>query len=296
MKNNPFVIACIPAYKEEEYIRDVISNALKYVDKVLVCDDGSGDYTGLIAKDIGAQVILHDRNLGYGAALQSLFKEAKRLGADFVVTLDGDGQHEPNEIPLLLDRLMVGDVDIVVGSRFVDCGSSEAPKWRENGIKLITGLVSHNGMKVTDAQSGFRAYNRNAMESLIITEDGMGASTEILLKAEDNGLRVAEVPVNISYHENSSTENPILHGFDVLLSTLKFLSMRRPLLFYGLPGFLALCISAIFWVITLKIFTLTRGIQTNIALIAISTTIVGLILMTTAIILWTLVSLIREKT
>jgi glycosyltransferase involved in cell wall biosynthesis len=268
---------------------------MKYVDKVLVCDDGSGDKTSFIARDLGASVISHDRNLGYGAALQSLFKEAKRLGADFVVTLDGDGQHEPNEIPLLLERLMAGDVDIVVGSRFINRGSSEAPKWRENGIKLITGLVSNNGLKLTDAQSGFRAYNRHAMESLNLTEDGMGASTEILIKAEDNGLIVAEVPVNIRYHENSSSENPVLHGFDVLLSTLKFLSMRRPLLFYGLPGFMALCISTIFWVMTLKIFSVTRMISTNIALIALGTTLVGLILMTTAIILWTLISVIREK-
>ena len=190
---------------------------------------------------------------------------------------------------------MVGDVDIVIGSRFIDCGSSEAPKWRDKGIKLITGLVKNHGLELTDAQSGFRAYNRNAMESLIITEDGMGASTEILVKAEDNGLRVAEVPVNIRYHENSSTENPVLHGFDVLLTTVKHLSMRRPLLFYGLPGFLALCISAIFWVISIRIFTLNGTISTNVALIALSTTIVGLILMTTAIILWTLISVIREK-
>ncbi|GAH15976.1 unnamed protein product, partial [marine sediment metagenome] len=191
--------------------------------------------------------------------------------------------------------LKFGDVDIVVGSRFIDCGSSEAPKWRERGIKLITGIVKNNGLSLTDAQSGFRAYNRNAIESLILTEDGMGASTEILIKAEDNGLRVAEVPVNISYHENSSSHNPVLHGFDVLLTTVKHLSMRRPLVFYGLPGFLALCVSTIFWVMTIRIFTLSGSISTNIALIALSTTIVGLILMTTAIILWTLISVIRER-
>lgn len=296
MRHNPFVVACIPAYKEEKYIGDVISNTMKFVDKIIVCDDGSRDKTGFIAKELGAHVIRHDRNLGYGAALQSLFKEAKRLGADFVVTIDGDGQHEPKEIPLLLEQLMTGDFDIVIGSRFLNSGFSNAPKWRENGIKLITNIVSSNGLKLTDAQSGFRAYNRHAIESLVLTEDGMGASTEILLKAEDKGLRIAEVPVDISYHENSSTENPVLHGFDVLLTTIKHLSMRRPLLFYGLPGFIALCISTIFWVMTLKIFSLTRMISTNVALVALGTTLVGLILMTTAVILWTLVNLIREKT
>lgn len=296
MIENPFVVACIPAYKEEEYIRDVILKTMKYVDRVIVCDDGSGDETGIIARDLDAYVIIHDRNLGYGAALQSLFKEAKRIGADYVVTLDGDGQHDPREILLLLERLKAGDVDIVIGSRFIDNGSSEAPKWRERGIKFITGLIENNGEHLTDSQSGFRAYNRHAMESLTLTENGMGASTEILIKAEDNGLRVAEVPVNISYHENSSTHNPVLHGFDVLLTTVKHLSMRRPLVFYGLPGFLALCVSTIFWVMTIRIFTLRSIISMNVAIIALSTTIIGLILMTTAIILWILISVIREKT
>ncbi|EMR73629.1 hypothetical protein MCGE09_00469 [Thaumarchaeota archaeon SCGC AB-539-E09] len=149
---------------------------------------------------------------------------------------------------------------------------------------------------MTDAQSGFRAYNRRAINSLVLTEDGMGASTEILIKAENNGLKVAEVPVNISYHINSSTNNPILHGFDVLLTTVKHLSMRKPLVFYGLPGFIALFVSTIFWIMTIRNFTLRGTISTNIALIAFSTTITGLILMTTAIILWTLISVIRENT
>ena len=200
---------------------------MKFVNRVIVCDDGSGDDTGVIAEELGAHVIVHPKNMGYGATLQSLFKEAKKLGADFIVTLDGDGQHDPAEIPLLLERLMTEDVDIVIGSRFINSASSEAPKWREIGIKIITGLVKNNGQNLTDAQSGFRAYNRHAMESLIITENGMGASTEILIKAEGKGLRVAEVPVNIGYHENCSTENPVLHGFGVLFTTIKHICAER---------------------------------------------------------------------
>ncbi|GAH68072.1 unnamed protein product [marine sediment metagenome] len=102
----------------------------------------------------------------------------------------------------------------------------KAPKWREIGIKIITCLVKNNGQKLTDAQSGFRAYNRHSLESLIITENGMGASTEILIKAEGKGLVVVEVPVNIGYHENCSTENPVLHGIGVLFTTIKYLCKR----------------------------------------------------------------------
>ena len=292
---NPFVVACIPAFDEERTIGGVVVRTMKYVDQVVVCDDGSGDLTGEIAGGLGAVVVRHERNMGYGASLRSLFAEARRLGADVVVTLDGDGQHNPEEIPLLVERLGAGDVDIVIGSRFLEGGGSKAPGWRRTGIKLITGLASNGELRVTDAQSGFRAYNRRALESLVLTEQGMGVSTEILLKAGENGLRVAEVPIKISYDEGSSTHNPFVHGLEVVLSTVKHLSMRRPLLFYGLPGFFALCVAALFWVMTLRIFAATRGISTNVVLIALSATIVGLMLMTTGIILWVLISVVRER-
>jgi len=123
----------------------------------------------------------------------------------------------------------------------------------------------------------------------------MGVSTEILLKVADNGLRVAEVPVRITYDENSSTHNPLVHGLDVVLSTVKHLSMRRPLLFYGVPGLLSMCIAAAFWAMTLGRFTATRTISTNVTLVALSATIVGLMLMTTAIILWVLIGVVRER-
>jgi len=192
--------------------------------------------------------------------------------------------------------LEAGDVDIVIGSRFVDGGGSEAPGWRENGIRLITGLVSNHGLSVTDAQSGFRVYSRRALDVLTLVEQGMGVSTEILLKAGERGLRVAEAPIDISYDEHSSTHNPVVHGLDVVLSTVKHLSMRRPLLLFGLPGLVALIVAAIFWIMTLQMFAATRTISTNVVLVALSATIVGLMLMTTGIILWVLISVVRERT
>jgi len=292
---NRFVVACIPAFNEEKNIGGVVVRALKCVDRVVVCDDGSSDLTGDIARGLGAIVVRHERNLGYGVALKSSFQEALKLGAEIIVTIDGDGQHDPREIPMLVRRLEKGDVDIVIGSRFVEGGGSEAPRWRENGIRFISELVSTDGLSVTDAQSGFRAYNREALEKFSLTEDGMGASTEILLKSEDMGFKVAEVPINISYDEDSSTHNPIVQGVSVVLSTVKHISMRRPLLFYGLPGFLALSIAGVFWAMTIQEYTIRHTISTNVTLIALSATLVGLMLMTTGIILWVLVSVIREK-
>ena len=290
----PFVITCIPAYNVERSIAGVVVRAKKYADRVVVCDDGSVDLTGAIAEGLGAVVIRHERNRGYGASLRSLFAEALRLGADVVVTLDGDGQHDPAEIPKLVGGLGEGDVDLVIGSRFVDGGRSDAPGWRNVGIKIITGLAS-NGLKVTDAQSGFRAYSRGALESLALSEDGMGVSTEILLKAGENGLRIAEVPVRISYGKGSSVHNPVVHGLDVILSTVKHLSIMRPLLFYGGPGLLSLVVALFFWVWTFEIFRVSGTINTNIILIAMAATTVGLMLMTTATLLWVLISVVKEK-
>jgi glycosyltransferase involved in cell wall biosynthesis len=289
------VVACIPAYNEERTIARVVVEAQRYVDKVVVCDDGSTDLTGEIARRLGAEVIRHERNMGYGAALSSLFKAARELDASAMVVLDADLQHNPCDIPRLLSPVVRGEADIVIGSRFLG-KEVGVPKYRGLGIRLITNFargVSYG--EITDAQSGFRAYSRRAINSITPSEQGMGASTEILLKAKEIGLRVVEVPIRISYDvEKPSTHNPLLHGLDVILSTVKHLSIRRPLVFYGVPGFAALVVALFFWVWTLQIFASTRQIVTNIALIALGATLVGLMLLTTAVILWVLISVVRE--
>jgi glycosyltransferase involved in cell wall biosynthesis len=289
------VVACIPAYNEERTIASVVVKAQKYVDKVIVCDDGSTDLTGEIARRLGAEVIRHERNMGYGTALSSLFKAARELDASAMVILDADLQHNPSDIPRLLSPVVKGEADIVIGSRFLE-KEGGVPKYRGLGIRLITNFakgVSYG--EITDAQSGFRAYSRRAINSITPSEQGMGASTEILLKAKEIGLKVVEVPIRISYDvEKPSTHNPLLHGLDVILSTVKHLSIRRPLVFYGVPGFAALVVALFFWVWTLQIFASTRQIVTNIALIALGATLVGLMLLTTAVILWVLISVVRE--
>ena len=160
---------------------------------------------------------------------------------------------------------------------------------------MITGMVSNHDVRLTDAQSGMRAYNRSALESLVLTEDGMGVSTEILLKAIEKGLRVSEVAVSVSYDEGSSTRNPVTHGLDVVLTTLKHMSINKPLQFYGGPGIISLLISLIFWIWNIEVFRHRGEIITNVAIVAIGTTLVGLMLLTTAVILWVVISVIREK-
>ena len=290
--SRPHVVACLPAFNEERYIASVLVRVRRMVDEVIVCDDGSVDLTGDIAEAMGAVVVRHMRNLGYGAAIRSLFKAALECGADVAVTLDADGQHDPREISRLVDALAKSGYDIVIGSRFTEGNHNEVPEWRKAGIDMINRLSTNGG--VSDSQSGFRAYSRKALESLVLTEDGMGVSTEILIKAEEAGLRVGEVPISVRYLEDSSTYNPVVHGLDVALSTFKQVSLRHPLLFFGLPGLIFLLISVFLWAFTLRNYTLSKVFSTGLAVTSLTTTLVGLSLLTTSVIIWVMVSIRKE--
>jgi len=296
-KKEIIVVACIPAYNEERNIAKAILQVQRYVGKVIVCDDGSTDMTSEIAEKLGAIVLRHSKNMGYGAALATLFSAAEKVGADALVTIDGDGQHDTTQIPKLLEPLRSGDADLVIGSRFQRREDAVGiPGYRKFGLEMINGLAKKLTYdELTDAQSGFRAYNRRAIKLLRPMEKGMGASTEILLKARDAGLMLKEVPTRMNYNKDSSTHNPFVHGFDVVLSTVKQASMRRPLLFYGVPGILSLLTALVFWIWTFQIFAVTKTVITNIALIAVGGTIMGLMLMTTAVILWVIIGAIREN-
>ncbi len=293
----PLIVACIPAYNEEKSIAKVVMRTHEFVDKVVVCDDGSTDMTAKIAEKLGAIVIRHEKNKGYGASIKSLFAKCRELNVDVMVTVDGDGQHDPTQITYLIEPIIQNEADIVIGSRFLDGNNhKKIPKYRQAGIKVITkvaGKVSFNG--ISDAQCGFRAYSRRAIHEIYVGEYGMGVSTEILVKAKDCNLRIKEIPVNVNYEGDTSKENPMMHGIDVLLGTIKFASLRHSLLFYGLPGLICLSVAAFFWIWTFDIFANTRQVITNIALIAIGSTVVGLMLVTTAILLYTIITVVRER-
>ena len=290
-------VACIPAYNVEKTIGRTVLQAMRYVDRVIVCNDGSEDMTGEIAEGLGAIVLAHPKNMGYGAALATLFSAVARMDVDAMVTIDGDGQHDASQIPKLLDSLRDGDADLVIGSRNLRAEDlEEVPSYRKRGLEVINGLAKKLSYgELTDSQSGFRAYDRKAIKLLQPSEQGMGASTEILLKAHKAGLALKEVPVKITYGHGSFDHNCLAHGLEVILTTVKQLSMRKPLLFYGVPGVFSLMVGLAFLVWTLQIYTVQRMVETNVALIGFAASMIGLVLMTTAVILWVVLSAIRER-
>jgi len=288
----PFVVVGIPAYNEEKTIAKVVLQATRIGDAVVVCDDGSSDMTGEIAKNLGALVVRHEKNLGYGAAIQSLFGQAKKLNVDVFVTMDGDGQHHVEDASGLLQPILDGSADIVTGSRFVGEVQNKynhIPLHRRFGIKMITKLTkSTSGVTVSDAQNGFRAYSKTALEKLALVENGMGVSVEILVKARELGLRVAEAPVACSYGDvdQPSTHNSLRHGTSVVGSLLRLVVEEQPLVFLGLPGIASLLTGVLFGVWMLQIYAAERQIVTNIALASIAFVLIGFFALSTAIMLY----------
>jgi hypothetical protein len=296
----PFVVVGIPAFNEEKTIARVILDAQKFAGKVVVCDDGSTDYTAEIAKHLGADVIRHEKNFGYGAALQSLFKRARELNADVLVTLDSDGQHDPAEIPLLVKPIEEGVAEVVLGSRFKDKnGTIDMPKYRQFGVKVITKLTNGNGKHgVSDSQSGFRAYSKRALEYLSMSENGMGASVELLRAINKSGLKVCEVPISCKYAgstgEKTSSKNPLSHGVGLLMSLIKLVVEDRPLPFLGVPGMFSIAVGSLFGVWMMDIYAKSGQITTNIALASIAFILIGFFMISTAITLYAITKIAKK--
>jgi len=288
-------LACIPAFNEEAAITDVIKRSKTYVDEVVVCDDGSTDQTEKRAKVAGAIVIKHEKNLGKGAALKSLFNYAKDRKADIVVTIDGDGQFLPEEMEKLMRPLIDENKDIVIGNRFDE--GHEMPSYRKAGNKMldkITNLAAELPFK--DTQSGFRAYSKKAVESIQFYTDGFGADSEILVDASKKDLQISEIKVKVLYDTGSktSTKNPISHTGGVVASLVELISLRHPLKYLGIPGLILVIIGIGFGISAISYFNTARYFSIPLTLIAIGTIVIGLLLVMVSVLLFSIVRTSRR--
>ncbi len=292
------IIACIPAYNEERDIAPIIIKTLKFVDKIIVCDDGSTDLTSKIAQNLGCELIIHKKRLGKGVALKALFERALELRGDIIVTLDGDGQNQPENIPSLIENIQNGNVDMVVGSRFLT-NSKDVPLYRSIGNSFFTSftsLLSDEGFRdLTDSQSGFRAYSRKVLKYVKIQEQGMGVDSEILVSASKGSFKVNEVPISISYIGNEgSTFGPVHHSLDIFYSLFKIASEQKPLLYFGLPSLIMIFLGFLMGFRVLSIFFENGAIATGSAFISVALIVVGFLGTTTAVVLQVIIN-IRKK-
>jgi glycosyltransferase involved in cell wall biosynthesis len=285
----------IPAFNEEQNIGKIIITLKKITKDIIVCDDGSSDLTREIAEGLGAKVISHTKNMGYGEAIKSIFNEAKKKESDILVTFDADGQHRPEDIMSITKPIIDQQAEVVIGSRFLK-NETNMPKYREIGVKILT-KVTNMSIKenLTDSQSGLRAYQKKVLQNINLTDSGMGISTEILIKSHQKEFRIVEVPIQILYGKNTSTHNPVSHGTSVLLSTIKYTSIQHPLKFYGIPAVIFLLVGMSFMIWTFQIYAEETRVITNIVLVGIGTLLLGAVLMISAILLYSLVSVVQDN-
>jgi len=289
------IVIGIPAYNEEKNIGSIILKLKQKYDKIIVCDDGSTDMTSSISTTLGAVVVKHKKNQGYGAAIRTIFDEFKKTDSDILVTFDADGQHKISEIESMVKPILENTADIVIGSRFLG-KTIDLPKYRKIGIKTITGLTNAiTGTKISDSQSGFRAYSKKTLNQISLIESGMGISTEILIKSSKKNMRIFEVPITILYSETTHSQEPISHGTSVIMSTIKHVVIERPLLYYGLTGLCFLILGLFFGAWTLQIYSTEKVVMTNMALMSIGGVILGTILLISATILYSIVNVVKEK-
>jgi glycosyltransferase involved in cell wall biosynthesis len=290
------IIIGIPAFNEEKNIASIITKLMNITDSIIVCNDGSSDLTSEIAEKMGAVVINHKKNLGYGGAIRSIFLKAKELDGDILVTFDADGQHRIEDIEKVTTPIINQEAELVIGSRFLDDSEKEVPQYRKVGIKVITKITNASiKEKLTDSQSGFRAYSKKVVDELNPSELGMGISTEILIKASSKNFKIVEVPIKILYSGDTSTHNPISHGSSVILSTIKYTSIEHPLKFYGIPSVIFFIVGLSFTYLTVQYYAEIGRLSTNLTIVAAGTILIAVVLLITSILLYSLVSVVREK-
>lgn len=291
----PTIVAVIPAYNEERFIGSVVLNVRKYASAVIVVDDGSCDATAEVAAAAGAIVVRQTANRGKGTALTAGFQKAAELNPDVVITIDADGQHVAGEILAVAGPVLDGAADIVVGSRYLN-GNSKVPTHRILGHHLFNFMTNQaSGVHVTDSQSGFRAFSRQALQAISFQSNGFSVESEMQFIAEENHLRMVEAPITIHYHDRP--KRPVLaHGLMVLNGLLQLMGQYRPLLFFGLPGLFLMSAAGAWSLAIVRIYRTTDQLAIGYALIAVMLFLLGNTVMTTGIILHSVRGLLLDYT
>lgn len=293
---NKRVLAVIPCYNEESSIGSVVLKAKRYVDEILVIDDGSSDDTARVAKEAGAVVVSHEVNKGKSAGIKTGFKYAIDNNFDYVVTLDGDGQHNADEIPVLLSKILNSEMDIALGKRYGK--DTEMPIWRRVGKRILDYSTScGNGGLMADSQCGFRAFNRRAIENITprLKGDAFSAESEQLVLANELGLKTVDAHISCRYKNlKTSTKGAFSHGLSVLSYVIWLVAERRPLLFIGVPGLIFVLLGVFWGIRTLQFYNQTHIFLISYALLTCLFLIIGAIAMFMGLMLNVLPGIIKR--
>jgi glycosyltransferase involved in cell wall biosynthesis len=290
------ITAILPAYNEEVSIGSMVLHARQHADHVVVIDDGSEDRTYEMAKLAGAEVIRHPKNLGKGMALRTGFEHAGKNGCSVVITMDSDGQHDPDDIQKLISPILNGEADIVNGSRYMNGNEDNTPFYRRIGQNILDKATNLNsGLQITDTQSGFRSFARHTLPAFRFKSNGLAIESEMLMDAANAGFRIKEVEIGVRYDVGSSSENPIKHGLKVLANVIHDMELNRPLYYFTLPGAILSIIGLAMGFSFLKKFYDGGSLYFGPTLLMILFVLIGTFMIFTGIILDTMSKLINEK-
>ncbi|WP_048138541.1 MULTISPECIES: glycosyltransferase family 2 protein [unclassified Methanosarcina] len=287
------ITVLLPAYNEEVSIGSVVLLARRYADRVIVIDDGSSDRTAEVAVNAGAEVVVHFPNLGKGMAFKTGFEAAG--DADIIVTMDSDGQHNPADIPKLVAPILRGEADMVNGSRYLNGHPTDTPVYRRLGQTILDKVtVLNSGIKITDSQSGFRAFAASTKDVFRFSATGMAIESEMLADAGRHGLRVKEVPIGVRYDVDGSTEHPVRHGLGVLFKIFTDIEYNKPLYCFTLPGSLLGASGLYMGVGFLRTFYLGGSLNFGPTVLMILLTLTGAFMAFTGILLHSIAGLITH--
>jgi glycosyltransferase involved in cell wall biosynthesis len=287
------VIAVIAAFNEDRFIGSVVLKTLQYAANVIVVDDGSQDQTALVSEQAGAIVIRHPDNQGKTSAVQTGLHKACEYKPCVVVVLDGDGQHHPQDIPALVQPILAGEAQIVVGSRFLS-KRDFIPRWRifgQHSLTLATNLLS--GFPLSDSQSGFRAFAPEVLDQLRFRRSGFSFESEMQFLAREKSLTIKEIPIGVTYAEKSK-RSPVKHGLQVVNSILALVGQNRPLLFFGVPGALILLAGVGIGAYVVKIYQKVQQLAVGYAILSVLLSIVGMLLLSNGVILHSIRGLLMD--
>ncbi len=202
----------------------MIIETSKYVDKIIVIDDGSTDDTAKIAYDLGATVLQHKKNMGVGAAMRTGINYAKKIRPDVLVTLDGDGQHDPSDIPRLIEPILSGEADFVIGTRILE-NEHHMKSINRIGNRILNLIVSiFIRRKINDSQSGFRALNQKSIMALNLKGDKTYVQ-EMIIELSLKGKKIKEVPIKTNQRNHGKSKvtsniiNYIIETIPIILRT-----------------------------------------------------------------------------
>jgi glycosyltransferase involved in cell wall biosynthesis len=294
--NDMTITAIIPALNEEIAIGTIVLKAKKYADRVIVIDDGSTDQTSEVAQQAGANVIRIPSTKGKGNALRLGFGAISQdLNGDLaIVTIDADGQHNPDEIPKMIEPILAKKADMVIGSRYMN--GNKIPMHRRIGQIILDHVTNLNsGYKITDTQSGFRSFSIDTLPVFKFRQNGFSIESEMLIDALNAGLLIKEVDVGVRYDVDCSTENALKHGLKVFIKILQDMEFNKPLYYFTIPGMFSVALGIAMGLYFLDDYYHGKSLYFGPSLLMILLTLVGMFMAFTGIILHSISRAMQRK-